>query len=171
MKKYFLSVILLFTLCTTINAQKFALIDMDYILKNIPAYNDANDQLKKATQKYQDQIETISNEAKNMYKVYQTNSIRLSSAEKTQKENAIVEKEKSAAELKRKYFGQEGELTKMRTNLMKPIQDKIYDAVKAISERSGYDVVWDRASASSIIFASPNIDISNQILDKLGYSK
>ena len=171
MKKYFLSAILLFTLCTTINAQKFALIDMDYILKNIPAYNDANDQLKKATQKYQDQIETISNEAKNMYKVYQTNSIRLSSAEKTQKENAIVEKEKSAAELKRNYFGQEGELTKMRTNLMKPIQDKIYDAVKAISERSGYDVVWDRASASSIIFASPNIDISNQILDKLGYSK
>ena len=171
MKKYFLSAILLFTLCTTINAQKFALIDMDYILKNIPAYNDANDQLKKATQKYQDQIETISNEAKNMYKVYQTNSIRLSSAEKTQKENAIVEKEKSAAELKRNYFGQEGELTKMRTNLMKPIQDKIYDAVKAISERSGYDVVCDRASASSIIFASPNIDISNQILDKLGYSK
>ncbi|MCK9160579.1 MAG: OmpH family outer membrane protein [Bacteroidaceae bacterium] len=171
MKKYFLSAILLFTLCTTINAQKFALIDMDYILKNIPAYNDANDQLQKATQKYQDQIEAISNEAKNMYKDYQTNSIRLSSAEKTQKENAIVEKEKSAAELKRNYFGQEGELTKMRTNLMKPIQDKIYDAVKAISERSGYDVVCDRASASSIIFASPNIDISNQILDKLGYSK
>ncbi|MFA6813410.1 MAG: OmpH family outer membrane protein, partial [Bacteroidaceae bacterium] len=75
------------------------------------------------------------------------------------------------AELKRKYFGPEGELTKMRDNLMKPIQDKIYDAVKAISERSGYDVVCDRASASSIIFASPNIDISNQILDKLGYSK
>ena len=86
------------------------------------------------------------------------------------KEEEIVAKEKSAAELRRKYFGPEGELFKKREALMQPIQDEIYEAVKAISTQKGYAVVVDRASASSIIFASPNIDISNEVLAKLGYS-
>jgi outer membrane protein len=96
---------------------------------------------------------------------------RLSSLQKTNEENAIVAKEKSAAELKRTYFGPEGELAKQRQNLMKPIQDEIYNAVKALSESSGYDIIIDRASATSIIFASPGIDISEDVLAKMGYSK
>lgn len=76
-----------------------------------------------------------------------------------------------AQDLKRKYFGPEGELYKKRASLMKPIQDEIYNAVKEISEDKGYQIVWDRASAMSIIFASPKIDISNEVLIKLGYSK
>ena len=87
-----------------------------------------------------------------------------------QKEDAIVEKEKAASELKRKYFGPEGELFKKREELMKPIQDEIYNAVKAVAEENGYAVVVDRASASSIIFATPRIDVSNEVLAKLGYS-
>lgn len=86
------------------------------------------------------------------------------------KEDAIVEKEKAASELKRKYFGPEGELFKKREELMKPIQDEIYNAVKAVAEENGYAVVVDRASASSIIFATPRIDVSNEVLAKLGYS-
>ena len=79
-------------------------------------------------------------------------------------------KEKEAGELKRKYFGPEGELFKKRESLMKPIQDEIYNAVKDIADNKGYSVVWDRASATSMIYASPKIDISNDILSKLGYS-
>jgi glutamate 5-kinase len=106
-----------------------------------------------------------------MYTSYQNKMSRLSDAQKKVQEDAIVAKEKSAAELKRKYFGPDGELAKLRQNLIKPIQDQIYNAAKALSERYGYSIVIDRASASSIIFASPSIDISEDVLAKMGYSK
>jgi outer membrane protein len=94
----------------------------------------------------------------------------LSAEQKTKKEEEIVAKEKEAAELKRKYFGPEGELFKKRESLMAPIQDEIYNAVKAISESKGYSLILDRASDTAIIFASPKVDISNEVLSKLGYS-
>ena len=106
-----------------------------------------------------------------MYKTYQSDLVFLSAEMKTKREEAIVKKEQEAQELKRKYFGAEGELYKKRESLMKPMQDEIYNAVKLISEEKGYQVVVDRASAMSIIFASPKIDISNEVLLKLGYSK
>ena len=170
MRKSVLCAILLFTISMAANAQKFALIDMEYILKNIPAYNRANEQLQEATKKYQSEVETIAKEAQNMFKDYQAKAATLSAAQKTQKEDEIVAKEKAAAELKRKYFGPEGELVKMREQLIGPIEDDIYEAVKEISERFGYSLVMDRASAAGIIFASPQIDISNEVLAKLGYS-
>ena len=108
-------------------AQKFALIDMEYILKNIPAYEMTNEQLSQVSKKWQNEVEAIQQEAQNLYK--------------------------------------------KRESLMKPIQDEVYNAVKEISEDKGYQIVWDRASAMSIIFASPKIDISNEVLIKLGYSK
>jgi len=94
----------------------------------------------------------------------------LSAEQKKAKQDAIMEKEKQAAELKRKYFGPEGELFKKRTSLMSPIQDEIYNAIKDISDLRGYQLVLDRASDSGIIFGSPKIDISNEVLQKLGYS-
>ena len=106
-----------------------------------------------------------------MYKTYQSDLVFLSAEQKTKKENEIVEKEKSLQELNRKYFGPEGELYKKREALVKPIQDDIYNAIKEISEAKGYQLVLDRASAESVIFASPRIDISNEVLAKLGYSK
>ena len=159
MRKSVLLMILLFAVGMTASAQKFALIDMEYILKNIPAYEHANEQLNQ-----------VSEEAKTLYKNYQSEAVFLSEEQKGKKEEAIVAKEKEAAELRRTYFGPEGELFKKRESLMQPIQDEIYNAVKEISEQKGYSVVVDRASATSIIFASPRIDISNEVLAKLGYS-
>ena len=150
-------------------AQKFALIDMEYILKNIPAYEMTNEQLSQVSKKWQNEVEAIQQEAQNMYKNYQSDLVFLSAEMKTKREEEIVKQE--AQDLKRKYFGPEGELYKKRESLMKPIQDEVYNAVKEISEDKGYQIVWDRASAMSIIFASPKIDISNEVLIKLGYSK
>ena len=152
-------------------AQKFALIDMEYILKNIPAYEMTNEQLSQVSQKWQNEVEALQQEAQNMYKNYQSDLVFLSAEMKTKREEEIVKKEQEAQDLKRKYFGPEGELYKKRESLMKPIQDEIYNAVKEISEDKGYQIVWDRASAMSIIFASPKIDISNEVLAKMGYSK
>ena len=152
-------------------AQKFALIDMEYILKNIPAYEMTNEQLSQLSEKWQNEVEAIQQEAQNMYKTYQSDLVFLSAEMKTKREEAIVRKEQEAQDVKRKYFGAEGELYKKRESLMKPMQDEIYNAVKTIAEEKGYQVVVDRATAMSIIFASPKIDISNEVLLKLGYSK
>ena len=152
-------------------AQKFALIDMEYILKNIPAYEMTNEQLSQVSKKWQNEVEAIQQEAQNMYKNYKSELVFLSAEMKTKREEEIVKKEQEAQDLKRKYFGPEGELYKKRESLMKPIQDEVYNAVKEISEDKGYQLVIDRASAMSIIFASPRIDISNEVLIKLGYSK
>lgn len=171
MKKWIIVSCLLSLCLFTGKAQKFALIDMEYILKNIPAYEMTNEQLSQVSQKWQNEVEAIQQEAQNMYKNYQSDLVFLSAEMKTKREEEIVKKEQEAQDLKRKYFGPEGELYKKRESLMKPIQDEIYNAVKEISDRQGYQLVIDRASAMSIIFASPKIDISNAVLDKLGYSK
>ena len=170
MKKNLLITVLIFLVGLTANAQKFALIDMEYILKNIPAYERANEQLNQISKKWQSEVEAIALEAQTLYKNYQSEAVFLSEEQKTKKEEEIVGKEKEAQELKRKYFGPEGELYKKRESLMAPIQDEIYTAVKEISDTKGYTVVVDRASAASIIYASPKIDISNEVLVKLGYS-
>ena len=152
------------------SAQKFALIDMEYILKNVPAYERANEQLTQVAKKWQAEVEALNTEAQTMYKNYQNEVVFLSQEQKKARQDAIVEKEKEASELKKKYFGPEGELYKKRTSLMTPIQEEIYNAVKDISDLRGYSLVLDRASDSGIIFASPKIDISNEVLSKLGYS-
>ena len=146
MKKNLLLLFLLLTVgMTTARAQKFALIDMEYILNNIP-------------------------EAKNMYKDYQAKVSTYTDAQRSRQEEAVIAKEKEAADLRMKYFGPEGELAKKREELMRPIQDAIYNAVKAIATREGYALVEDRASAASIIFASPAIDISDDVLARMGYA-
>lgn len=170
MKKNLLITVILFLVGLTANAQKFALIDMEYILKNIPAYERANEQLNQISKKWQSEVEAIALEAQTLYKNYQSEAVFLSEEQKTKKEEEIVGKEKEAQELKRKYFGPEGELYKKRESLIAPIQDEIYTAVKEISDTKGYTVIVDRASAASIIYASPKIDISNEVLVKLGYS-
>ncbi|MGN1256841.1 MAG: OmpH family outer membrane protein [Bacteroidaceae bacterium] len=154
----------------TVNAQKFALVDMDYILKNIPAYERANEQLNQVSKKWQAEVDALTSEAQTLYKNYQSEAVFLSEEQKTKREEAVVAKEKEAAELKRKYFGPEGELYKKRESLMTPIQDEIYNAVKDISEQKGYSLILDRASDAGIIFASPKVDISNEVLTKLGYN-
>lgn len=154
----------------TANAQKYALIDMEYILKNVPAYERANEQLNQVSKKWQAEVEALNIEASTMYKNYQNEVVFLSQEQKNAKQEAIMNKEKEASELKKKYFGPEGELFKKREALMGPIQEEIYNAVKEVSDLRGYSLVLDRASNSGIIFGSPKIDISNEVLKKLGYS-
>lgn len=119
MRKSILLMLLLLTAGMTANAQKFALIDMEYILKNIPAYERANEQLAQSSQVWQSEVEKISEEAKTMYKEYQSKIATLSEEQRGKREEAIVAKEKSAADLRRQYFGPEGELYKKRESLMK----------------------------------------------------
>lgn len=153
-----------------IGAQKFALVDMEYVLKNIPAYERANEQLNQVSKKWQAEVEALNTEATTMYKNYQNEVVFLSQEQRKARQEQIMKKEKAASELKRKYFGPEGELFKKRESLMGPIQEEIYNAVRDISELRGYSLVVDRASNSGIIFGSPKIDISNEVLQKLGYS-
>ena len=155
---------------TEAGAQKFALVDMDYILKNVPAYERANEQLNQVSKKWQAEVEALATEAQTMYKNYQNEVVFLSQEQKKARQEAIVGKEKQAAELKKKYFGPEGELFKKRTSLMTPIQEEIYNAVKDIADLRGYQLILDRASDAGIIFGSPKIDISNEVLQKLGYN-
>ena len=154
----------------TAQAQKFALMDMEYVLKNIPAYERANEQLNQVSKKWQAEVEALNTQAATMYKNYQNEVVFLSKEQKAAKQEEIMLKEKEAADLKKKYFGPEGELYKKRESLIGPIQEEIYNAVKEISELRGYSLVLDRASDSGIIFGSPKIDISNEVLEKLGYS-
>ena len=168
MKKLLL--ILMVMASVNVMAQKFALIDMEYILKNVPAYERANEQLNQVSKKWQAEVDALTQEAQTLYKNYQSEAVFLSNEQKTQREEAIVAKEKEAAELKRKYFGPEGELYKKRESLMAPIQEEIYNAVKDISDLKGYSLILDRASDAGIIYANPKIDISNEVLSKLGYN-
>lgn len=170
MKKTLLLFILLLGTALGAQAQKFALIDMEYILEKIPAYAQANQQLEQLSKQRQAEVEKATQEAKNLYESYQKALKSLSDAQRTQREEAIIQKEKAAAELRRNYFGPEGELAQKRNELMQPIEDSIYEAVKRVATSRGYAAVVDRASASSLIFASPDIDISNDVLSILGYS-
>ncbi|MBQ6063088.1 MAG: OmpH family outer membrane protein [Prevotella sp.] len=170
MKKMML-ISILAVMALTAGAQKFAMLDMEYILKNIPAYERANEQLNQVSKKWQAEVEALNTEANTMYKNYQNEVVFLSQEQKKAKQEAIMQKEKEASDLKKKYFGPEGELFKKRESLMSPIQDEIYNTVKEIAELRGYQLVLDRASdGAGIIFASPTIDISNEVLQKLGYA-
>ena len=169
--KYLLILLTLLALPLTGKAQKFALIDMEYILRNVPAYERANEQLNQVSRQWEGEIEALLNEVETLYKEYQNENVFLSDEQKTRKEEAIMAKEKQASDLKKKYFGSEGELYKKRQALMAPIQDEIYNAVKDICDQRGYQLVIDRASGASIVYASPKIDISDEVLAKLGYGQ
>lgn len=171
MKKIF--IILFVALASTLaaNAQKFALIDMEYVLRNVPSYEMANQQLNQVSQRWEKEVTELAKEAETMYKNYEADMVFLSDDQKKTREKEIVEKENAVSQLRNKYFGPEGELYKKRQALMKPIQEEVYNAVKAVAEEKGYQVIFDRASSQSIVFASPRIDVSNDVLAKLGYSK
>ena len=171
MKKIALTLVALLACMFTANAQKFALVDMEYILKNIPAYEMANEQLNQVSQRWQREVDELKKEADTMYKNYQADMVFLTDEQKKKKEEEIVAKEKEASQLQYKYFGPQGELFKKRQSLIKPIQDDVYNACKKVSDERGFQVIFDRASSQSIIFASPRIDVSNEVLAKLGYAQ
>ena len=152
-------------------AQKFALVDMEYILKNVPSYEMANEQLNQLSQRWQKEVESKGKEAEQLYQNFLADKVFLTEEQIKKREEEIVAKEKEATELRYKYFGPEGELYNKRQTLLKPIQDEVYNAVKKLAQERGFQAIFDRASASDIIFASPNIDVSNDVLAKMGYAK
>ena len=171
MKKLLLTLCLVTGLGFAAQAQKFASVDMGYIMKNIPAYESANEQLSQVSKKWQAEVDAMMKDVQQLYKNYQTELVFMSDDMKVKREDEIVAKEKAAQELKRKYFGPEGELFKKRESLMKPIQDEVYNAIQEISNAKGLDLIFDKSSAMSAIFVSTKLDISDEVLKKLGYSK
>ena len=171
MKKLIILLYLFLGIGLSVNAQKFAMVDMEYIMKNIPSYETANEQLTQVSKKWQSEVEAQMQEVQKMYKNYQTELVFLSEDMKTKREEEIVAKEKAVQELKRSYFGPEGELFKKRQSLMKPIQDEVYTAIQDISKEKDLELVFDKSSSMSVIFTSPKLDISDVVLQKLGYSK
>lgn len=153
------------------SAQKFAMVDMEYIMKNVPSFEMANEQLNQLSQRWQKEIEAKSKEAENLYQSYLADKVFLTEEQIKKREQEVVAKEKEVTDMRAKYFGPEGELSKKRESLLKPIQDDVYEAVKKVAKERGLQAVFDRASASDIIFATPQIDVSNDVLAKLGYAK
>ena len=170
MKKYLLIIALSFLAFAPLSAQKFsvAYVDMQYILKNLPQYETANEQLNMISKRWQKDIDAAQNEAKVLATNYQTEQIFLSAEMKERREAEILAKEQEVLELKRKYFGQDGEWYKKREALLKPIQDEVYNAIQDIANEKRYDVVKDRSSEPSLIYMSSKLDISDQVLEKLG---
>lgn len=171
MKKIIIALVAVIGFALAGHAQKFAMIDMEYVLRNVPAYEMANTQLSQVSQRWEKEVNELAKEADNLYKTYQSEMVFLSDDQKKAREAEIVKKEDEVSQLRNKYFGPEGELYKKRQSLMKPIQEDVYNAVKAVAEKKGYQAIFDRASSQSIVFASPRIDISNDVLAKLGYAK
>ena len=170
MKRTLLTLLVIAAATLGASAQKFALIDMEYILKNVPSYEMANEQLNQLSQRWQKEIENKSKEAENLYQSYLADKVFLTEEQVKKREEEIVAKEKEVTVLRFKYFGPQGELEKKRESLLKPIQDDIYNAVKKLAQERGFQTIFDRASSSNIIYASPQIDVSNDVLAKMGYA-
>lgn len=171
MKKIIIALLVIVGGAVSAQAQKFALVDMEYILRNIPAYEMANEELNQLSAKWQKEIEQKQSEASQMYQNYQSEAVYLTADQRREREDKIAAVEKNAAELRYAYFGPEGELYQRRAALVEPIQKEIYEAIKKLADEKGYQAIIDRASATEIIFASPRIDVSNDVLARLGYSK
>lgn len=169
-KMLFALLALLWVSSGSISAQKLALVDMEYILGKVPAYEMMNRQLEDLSKKWQQEVTAREGEAQALYKKYQGDLVFLSPEQKKSREEEIVAKEKEAYDLKRKYFGPEGELLKRRESLMKPIQDEVWRGLKELALAQGYQVIIDK-STSKIVYADPAVDISALVLQKLGFGK
>ncbi len=153
-------------------AQKFALVDMEYVLKNIPTYEIANEQVNQMSLRWQKEVDVLAEEADKMYKDYQSNMVFLTDEQKQKRERRRLRpRRRPPPSCARSISVRKAICSCFVRSLMEPIQDEVYNAVKAVSEERGFQCIFDRASSADIIFASPRIDISNEVLAKLGYSK
>ena len=150
-------------------AQKYAYVDTQYILGNIPSFKAAQDQLDKFSQQDQKELETLHGELDKMYKDFQSEVVLLSDDMKRRREDMIITKEKEYKKLQRQYFGAEGDLFQKRQSLVKPIQDDVFKAIQEVAEQGAYSIIFDKAGGLSMIYTNPKYDLSDQILQKLGY--
>jgi len=169
MKKIIIITALVLTATISGMAQKFAFVDSEYIRNNIPAYTAAQQQLDKLSQGWEKEVADGYAAVEQLYKNYQAEVVLLSQDQKKKREEAIIAREKEVKDLQNAYFGMEGELYKKREELVKPIQDEILKAIKEISVEGSYAVIFDTSAGSNILFANPRYDLSDQVLQKLGY--
>jgi len=169
MKKIILTLSAIFILTGITLAQKYAFIDSDYILENIPAFNASQEQLNQLSAQYQKELESMHEEIEQMYKDFQAESVLLSEDMKRKREDVIISKEKEYKQLQRKYFGPDGDLFKKRQGLIKPIQEDIFNAVQEIANTGSYAVIFDKAGSTTLFYTNPRYDLSDQVLQKLGY--
>jgi outer membrane protein len=169
MKKIILTFVVVFAVVLVSNAQKYGFIDSEYIMENIPAFNAAQEQLDQLSSQYQKELESMHAEIEQMYKDFQAESVLLSEDMKRKREDVIISKEKDYKQLQRKYFGPSGDLFKKRQGLVKPIQDDIFNAVQEIATDGSYAVIFDKAGGTTLFFTNPRYDLSDEVLQKLGY--
>lgn len=168
MKKIFLTILLAAFCAMPLWAQKYAYIDSEYILSNMPDYIEAQAELDRIAAEWQKEIEGQFRSIDSMYKKYQVEAITLPEKMKKQREEAIINAEKEAKDLQKKRFGKDGDLFKKREELVKPIQDRVFTAIDEYAKDRGYAFVFDTAGSMTIIYADPKWDINEQIMNKLG---
>jgi outer membrane protein len=149
-------------------AQRYCVIDSKYILDNLPEYKQAQAKLEEASTAWQKEIDAKLQDVDRMYKAYQAEQVMLSDEMKKKREDEIVKKEKDAKELQKKRFGYEGDLFKKRQELVKPVQDKVYNAVQKLASSKSYDIIYDKSADLSVFYSDPKIDKSDDILKDLG---
>ena len=161
--------ILFFLITNYLLAQKFAYVDTDYILAKIPEYNQAQDKLDNYSKGWQEEIEMTMQKIEKMYRSYQSEQILLTEEMKSARENIIFAEEKKVQDLQIKYFGPEGMLFSKRQELIKPIQDKIYDAIQQVATNNKYSVIFDSSSDLIMLYTNNNLDKSDKVLEIMGY--
>jgi outer membrane protein len=171
-KTFILGVMAVFAM-SPVSAQtlKFAFVDTEYILNNIPAYKSAQAQIDKLSADWQKEIETQYGEVDKLYKNYQAEKVMLSDDMKKKREDEIINKEQSVKELQKKYYGPEGELAQKQQELVKPIQDDVYKAIKEMAVEGGFAAIFDTSADATILYANPKNDKSDEVLERLGYQK
>ena len=148
--------------------QKIVYVDSEYIMENIPEYGDAQEELNALSTKWQKEVKAVYDKVEEMYTKYQTEMLLLSEDQKRAREQAIVAKEQEAKNLQMQYFGSEGQLYQKRTELIQPIQEKVYTAMKELAQTKNYSFILDLASGTSVLYASDKNDVSDDVLDQLG---
>ncbi len=169
MKKIISLAILALVMTTAAQAQKFAFVDSEYILKNIPSYDAAQSELDRFSVQWEEEVKAEYEAIEEMYNSYKAERVLLSEEMRKKREEEILSRETQVKELQQKYFGTEGELFKKREELVKPIQDAVYKAVKEMTAEGGYAIIFDTASGASILYSNPRYDKSDEILQKMGY--
>ena len=149
-------------------SQKIVYVDSEYIMENIPEYGDAQEELNALSDKWQKEVKAIYDKVSEMYSKYQTEMLLLSEDQKQAREQAIVAKEQEAKNLQMQYFGADGQLYQKRTELIQPIQEKVYTAMQELAQQKNYGFILDLASGTSVLYASDKNDVSDDVLDQLG---
>jgi outer membrane protein len=170
MKKIFATLTVLTLLAFPALAQKFAYVDSEYILQNVPEYNDAQAQLDELSTEWQSEVEAKFKAIDKLYKDYQAESVLLPEEMKRKREDDIIKAEKEAKELQKKRFGKDGDLFKKRQELIKPIQDKVFAAIEQEAQAKNYSIIFDKSGSVTVMWADAKYDISDDILDEMGYS-